>query len=259
MALLTLTMSTACSLEEAPAGVISSIPGRPVAEDVVRSDAVVAGYHGADTVWLWPAMDAHTLVWTSHGIERWRSAFAYESVAVTVTLIDSDSTPDLFYTVNDRDALGGILLLASGGTVRQAFMSAEDACRPPDLQRASEDRSWDVVHYAPGAISRDQCRTFDFTRCAERYPTEWFAPYLQRENGTFELDTIDTFFYRQMALLYAQARHRLMTELALREEEGQGAASIACGQEMIDALDSLRWEARRFGYPGYPIPTPAGR
>jgi hypothetical protein len=160
---------------------------------------------------------------------------------VQLKLIDADSVPDLFWTVDHEEFVGGMLLVGFGTRARQAWATDEHACAPPELRDVNADGHLDIVEYREGALSAAECREDAMAEaCHDRYPTDWVVAWLQ-EDAKFVNDSVGArHLYADLADSYGGAARELRAAI------GAGTVpSARCSPAMADALDAMARRARQ--------------
>lgn len=212
----------------------------------------------ADTVFLvqgsrpppgWPG-DTR-LLWTSgFGVDReeWRSS-SFGGIIPRVSLvhldIDESSKPVLFYTVHYENFIFGSVYGRRPASARELFRSRE-ACRVPKLRDVTGDGRLNVLHYAAGAFSVEECKNEALAwLCMRQYPTEWIEVWSLDKDSVFVRDSLGaSAYYRKLAEEYRSAA----AELAAALDRGPDAVpSQLCDMSMVRALRNMADRAARIG------------
>lgn len=208
---------------------------------------------GSDTVWLGTdSQGARRLTWTTWANGgrrlRWESRALYGAAPIArLVRINRDELPDLFWTVDFEELVGGMVLFASGDTARMAAATAADeVCRPPELRHVTGDSLLDFVTFRPSALSADECRADAAAApCVAAYPTEWAVAHVQEVDGFVDDPSKARAFYLAAARVYRAAADSL--SLAIRQRSGPAAASPRCNSELAAQLRDMGYRARRLG------------
>jgi hypothetical protein len=229
--------ASACSAQEA-----GSQPGAR------QGDRVVLAVLGRDTVFRVADPDGGQLLWASGLRPRrpWKSGpLLSSSPIVRLTLVNRDSFPDLFLTIQFEEFILGEVLLNGRDGPREVFKSGPDACSVPELKDVNGDGLADVIEKQAGALSRDECRGDPYAGiCLEAYPTEWLQVWLQQPDGSFRNDSLNAKeFYSELTKKYSGAARDLRRALAART--GPPTQSPRCNEAMAESLDNMAARARR--------------
>lgn len=221
--------------------------GRSKASDDQNDRAVLAALR-LDTVFRTVDRDTSRLIWVSrlrHDVEPWKSGpLLSSSPMVQLALVNRDSFPDLFYTVQYEEFIFGRLLLGGRSGVREVFKSSDDACSVPELRDINQDGLPDLIDKQAGALSRDECSGDPYASvCLDAYPTEWLQVWIQRPDGIFQNDSVEARqFYAELANRYSQAARDLRS--ALDKATGPPARSPRCNASMAASFESMAARAR---------------
>ena len=203
----------------------------------------------ADSVWLVPTdSGARLRWWRAAARQSWESGnLLSASPRVTLRTIDSDSQSDLFYAIEFDEFIFGVLLLARGDSVHQAYRTATALCRAPALEDANGDGRLDVIEYLPSALDSEECKGDPYgSICHEALPTDWPSVWLQRDSGAFTPDSVGApQYYRARAGEFDDAGQRLKRDL--QDSTGLARASPRCNEAMAKALSAMARRARSLG------------
>lgn len=216
---------------------------RPSVPDV--ADSIVA-FLGADTVRLVTDEMGNHLEWrTRESTIRWTSRSLFDGKPeVLLSYINTDSTPDLFWTIRFEEIIGGMAILGVDDGARETFTTNAMVCDVPELLDVDGDGLKDVIDYQPGALTTEQCQgDAPSLLCQAKYPTEWVVTWLQR-NDAFVLDTLGAgAFYQRLEIQYTDAATRLRRMIA--QDSVPEAMLLRCDQETARALEALAARAGR--------------
>jgi len=209
-----------------------------------RGDTVLARLAG-ETIHLQTASGVTKLVWVSTArgrlITRWSSSQLNGALPqVRLALIDDDSIPDLFWTVNYEEIVGGELLLARRDTAVSVFRtSSDEGCRPPELRDVTGDGRPDILTYQPFAVPANECHGDAYVEeCVAAYPTEWVRALVQHAGSFVEEPEMARGFYHLLESQYRAAAETL--EAALQK----GSVPAGCDQQVANALHQLARRAK---------------
>jgi hypothetical protein len=209
------------------------------------------GASGPDTV----AVESHgansTLVWftVSDGwrMERWRSRVLHGAQpAVRLVDLNGDGSPDLFWTVDYEEIVGGMALLSDGDSARVAYASDDqEVCRPPQLEDVNSDGVLDLVRYIPFGLEPSLCRGDATTSVCQDLPTEWREVWINTA-GSFAPDSLaGARFYQSLASEYSRAATTLQHRVESLQRSGGQAGP--CDSGVIERLRGMAERARRLG------------
>lgn len=204
----------------------------------VEADAVLATLGGERVV---HDRSGDRMIWTSATGVRWTSRSLYGArPSVGLRYVNSDTMPDLFWTVMHEDLIGGQLLIAVGDSARSVFVTAEDErCRVPEINDVTGDGIVDILTYPAYAIPLNECYGDALAEsCVVEYPTEWTRVLVQRGEEFVENGPDTSGFYENLEGEYTTAATRL--EEAVRA----GTAPARCDSEVVAALRDLAARAR---------------
>jgi len=216
----------------------------------VRADSVVATHDG-DTVAIVGDGKELRLRWSSYrnggAIQRWQSRpLGFAKPSVRLTLISSDSAPDLFWTIAYEDQVGGQLLTATDTGAEVAFsVGSAESCAEPELRDVTSDGLMDIIEYRPDALTADECHGDALAEvCMAGYPLSWAVVRVQKTNGSFVDDPNQASeFYRRQSGRYGKAAESLRT--SLKEGVGPPARSSRCNESLATALEDMAKRADR--------------
>lgn len=214
----------------------------PLSQATLDDQRVVA-ILGGDTAYI---SSAGTLVWASSTVGRrnlrWESTSLYGGVPqARLIYFDEDSLPDLFWTLQFEEFLGGVLLLAVGETAhRYLFRSPGTDCAVPELRDIDSDGHLELIEFAVGALDRAECSGDPIADvCKERFLTDWLIVHRLEDGELVQITPSE--FYSDLAQRYEGDAQTLRDELGMQGN----ALSPRCNASMATTLERLADSALR--------------
>lgn len=202
---------------------------------------------GIDTVMLVHAADTTGIRWARGRLGRvWYSGSLLGGrPEVNLLDIDGDAIPDLYYTLEFEGFILGRLWLGRSDSEVQAFRSAADVCRIPELRDVTGDGLLDVVDFTAFGLSAAECsESFEAETCRNTYPTDWPVVWVQRKAGQFVADSsLARPYYRDVAATFRSAAR----ELRLAILKGTWTASPRCSEGLAKAIERMAQRAGAIG------------
>jgi len=167
----------------------------------------------------------------------WRSLPLYGALPeVRLEDFNADQIPDLFWTIDYDEFVGGMLVLHRSEGAIELHPGVEE-CQTPRIEKIGH--TYQLVVYEPGVYSAEECVEPVIRRCLSTIPGSWPRYFAVEGNELKEIQR-DPSYYRDLAIHYREAAdllERLIEDGA--ELPGTNTPANYCGEGTPEKLRQL--------------------